>query len=468
MVAPVKRFHTTTKLGPKRELTPDGFLVCLDVPMARTGEMYYGPDETPVKSADGASPVRIRRDAEDIFNQTAITSIIGKPVVIEHPDENVTPDNHSDLAVGHVVNARRGEGAMADLLLGDIMITDKDTIKSLEDENPEVSCGYDADYEELEPGVGRQKNIIYNHLALVEKGRCGPRCAIGDYQPPQLKEIPMAGIVKTTKRRFLDRLHGIVKDAEELEKEITGDDTELTNTGETSTKPNEVHIHLSGGPEKTSGGAKEVTADDLGDPAAADPMAEVKKDIATLQAMVTTIAAAVQKLCGDKSDGGDPAEGEVSEDDMAEEAPANFDAKSVKDSAPFQDSFQDTIATAEIIVPGVRVPTFDSKSAPKKTIGALCSFRRTVLDLAYVKPETRAMMDTLNGGRTVDTKCMTCDKVRGMFRSLGVLRRQTNNDRHSVPTYTSGGGGRTEDKKGITSIADLNAHNATRFNKKSA
>jgi len=175
-----KRFYTTMALGEKRHVTPEGFVVCLDVPMARTGEMLYGPEETPVHSADGVSGVTIRRDADEVFRPDTILSIIGKSVTNDHPDENVTPATFRQLEVGTVISARRGEGVFGDLLLGDIIIKEPNAIQDVLNGKVEVSCGYDADYEELKPGVGRQKNIFYNHLALVDKGRCGPRCAIGD------------------------------------------------------------------------------------------------------------------------------------------------------------------------------------------------------------------------------------------------------------------------------------------------
>ena len=39
------RYYTVSKLGPKRSLTPEGYLLCQDVPVARTGEMLYAEGE---------------------------------------------------------------------------------------------------------------------------------------------------------------------------------------------------------------------------------------------------------------------------------------------------------------------------------------------------------------------------------------------------------------------------------------
>lgn len=462
----VPRFYTTSALGEKRKLTPEGFLVCYDVAMARTGEMLYGPNETPVQSADGVSGVRISRDEGDVFAEDTILSIIGKPVTDDHPEESLTTGNYRQHEVGTVMNARRGEGPMGDLLLGDIIVKDPLTIQKILDGKIEVSAGYDADYEELSPGVGRQKNIYYNHLALVDKGRCGPRCAIGDYQPPELvqENVDMKrtkNIIKD-KQTLTARLTGLFRsgkvtdaDIEKIMEEETKDDVTLSE-GEAGM--GEVHIHLGGAPS----GEKPVK-DDLietdptsanTEPAAAEVPPAVEARLQGLETGMKQIVAALQKIM--------PAEEEQAEaEELMEEAPENVDEKTVvaaKDSAFMQDSFKNTVAMAEIIEPGVRLPTFDAASAPKKTLDALCGFRRKVLDLAYGKAQNRDVMDDLNGGKTVDTKCMACDKVRNMFRGLAIARRDMNN-RGARDTALPGHGGAVRGTSPIKSIADLNAHN---------
>lgn len=470
-----KRFYTTMSLGDKRHVTPEGFVVCLDVPMARTGEMLYGPEETPVHSADGISGVTIRREADEVFRPDTILSIIGKSVTNDHPEDNVTPETFKDWEVGTVISARRGEGVMGDLLLGDIIIKEPNAIQDVLNGKVEVSCGYDADYEELSPGVGRQKNIYYNHLALVDKGRCGPRCAIGDYQPEELEDMAKktGRIIVNDKRTFVARLAGLMAggrkvtdaDIEEAMNEETADDV--------SVEPGvsgmgEVHIHMAGGP----GGGTNSSADDL--PAAAaggggetettapkmDPAVEAR--FQGIETAVQQIAAAIQKLM--------PAEEETAQaNELVEEAPDNVDeamVKGAKDSAFFQESWNETLATAEIIAPGVRVPTFDRAAKPGRTVDALCKFRRTVLELAAGQAVTRGMMDEISGGRTFDTKCATCDKIRGMFRSLGAMRRTRNNDRGEL--RIAGTGGAVASTSSVMSIADLNKRNRERHARKSA
>lgn len=458
---PVKRYHTSLALGEKRHVTPDGFLVCMDVPMARTGVMRYGPRETVIPSKDGFSPVNIHRDEDEVFAPNTILSILGKPVTNDHPPENVSPTNWKSFAVGTVLTAKRGEGDMSDLLIGDIMITDAKAIQDILEGKKEVSCGYDADYEELEPGVGRQKNIYYNHLALVDKGRCGPRCAIGDYEPEENRRM-------SNKKSLLERVKAFVKDGTEIQEELEKSEAAADEVAP-STKPGgDVHIHIgTGGVSKTEipAAAEKTDATDEGGVAvgenangAENGNQEEKKMDPAIDARFTAIetgmkqiAAAVEKLAG-----AGQAE-EANAEEMAQEAPANTDMKTVRDSAVFQDSYRETVSLAEIIVPGVRVPTFDTRAAPRSTFDAICNFRRSVLDLAYNQPATRGMIDELTGKRTLDTKCMTCDAIRGLFRSLGVARRSMNNDSSTGGRVLSASPARDNASQNkITSPADLN------------
>jgi uncharacterized protein len=174
------RFFTVESLGPSQGMTREGFLIAENVPLARTGSQLYHEKEIPIKG-DSSGRVIISRDEDEVFKPSMIASLQGKPVVIDHPDQDVSPENYHDYAVGTVINPRRGVGLMDNLLLGDLIIYDQKAIKLIRDkELREVSVGYDSDYIEDGPGRGHQANILANHLALVREGRCGPVCRIGD------------------------------------------------------------------------------------------------------------------------------------------------------------------------------------------------------------------------------------------------------------------------------------------------
>jgi hypothetical protein len=177
----MNKFYTSEKISENIEETPEGFLICKNVPIARIGSQTYKADEVPIEpNRDGL--VEIRRTEEEVFKPEVLQSFEGKPFTIDHPDEMVTPENWKDLAHGFVTNIRRGTKEKANLIIGDVIATTKKVIELIQNGMRQISCGYDADYEQIRPGLGIQKNIIGNHIALVMRGRAGHRCAIGDKQ----------------------------------------------------------------------------------------------------------------------------------------------------------------------------------------------------------------------------------------------------------------------------------------------
>jgi hypothetical protein len=197
------RYHIAGSLSEHIKETPEGYLLCLDVPIARTGAQEYLPEEVPLP-AKGRESVLVYRMEADVFAPETMASFEGKPVTLDHPDDFVTPETWRELSRGTAQNLRRGAGKDADLLLADLLITDAEAIAAVRGGLREISCGYDADYEETAPGVGRQISIIGNHVALVEGGRCGPRCRIGD-KNTHIKETDMA---KAKKPGIWDRVFG--------------------------------------------------------------------------------------------------------------------------------------------------------------------------------------------------------------------------------------------------------------------
>ncbi|WP_102022531.1 DUF2213 domain-containing protein, partial [Klebsiella pneumoniae] len=123
----------------------------------------------------------------------AMASFEGMAVTIGHPRDFdgqiifVTPDNWRQLAHGHIQNVRRGTDDKTDLLLADVIVKTPEALQAIDDGDDEVSCGYDADYEQISPGLAKQSAITANHLALVPNGRAGFRCAIGDSMPSTTK-----------------------------------------------------------------------------------------------------------------------------------------------------------------------------------------------------------------------------------------------------------------------------------------
>lgn len=212
------RFYTQeSAVGSKQSMTPEGFLLCEDVPVARTGNLVYADGEVPV-DPDSTGLIHISRDPQEVFADSAISSFNGKPVTNDHPPEKVLPQNWREYTVGVTLNPRRGDGVNFDndYLYADLLIHDADAIRDVQDGKREVSAGYDAEYEQLAPGLGRQTNIIGNHVALVDKGRCGPRCMIGDRDMPRMSfRDRIRQVIRSTKDEDtlvdeLDKISGLM------------------------------------------------------------------------------------------------------------------------------------------------------------------------------------------------------------------------------------------------------------------
>lgn len=189
------RFYTASKLGSKRTKTPEGYLACLDVPIARTGEMIYTGSEIPELEAGRDGLIRVLREASDVFDPKSLASFVGKPVTNDHPPDMLNSSSYQPYVKGCGQNIRQGQGDQADLVLADLMFWDPVLIAAIEGGKDEVSNGYNAEYEFVSPGVYRQVGITGNHIAVVDEGRCGPRCAIGDSVAPNTAvEASAAGI----------------------------------------------------------------------------------------------------------------------------------------------------------------------------------------------------------------------------------------------------------------------------------
>ncbi len=151
------------------ERTPQGFL---KIPgfATRTGVFVYRDRNGGIR--------RELRHPDDVFAPESLTTLKNVPVTLEHPPVMVTPINFKEYARGYTterVDVNR------DLVETDLIVAEEEAIASVESkERRELSCGYLADLVEEQgtfngaPYDCRQKNIRYNHLAIVKSGRGGP------------------------------------------------------------------------------------------------------------------------------------------------------------------------------------------------------------------------------------------------------------------------------------------------------
>lgn len=159
------------RLSKHRCKTPEGYLICTDAILARTGKQTYRKNEI-FKDSDDETEIEVDRTEDEVFSPQTLASFENKPVTVEHPDEDVNVHNYKEYAVGFVRDVHRGEVNGQPVILGNLVITDEQTIQEIENgEHTDLSCGYDCDIaDEANPC---QRNIRGNHVALCEQGRAG-------------------------------------------------------------------------------------------------------------------------------------------------------------------------------------------------------------------------------------------------------------------------------------------------------
>ncbi|UGA37946.1 DUF2213 domain-containing protein [Chromobacterium haemolyticum] len=246
--------------------------------------MQYLPEEM-----DGIEPgkdgiITILRSPGVVFSPESLASFEGKPVCINHPEELVSPETWKEVSVGTMQNVRRGSGIEDDLMLADLLVTDAEAIQLITSKKiREVSLGYDAEYEQIAPGRAEMRSMVGNHIALVERGRCGPRCKIGDEMPQEKPKKSGSGIKDTLRKFFMTR------DSEEFEKAL--DDLPAEGEGE---KEVHVHVHM---PEAKEAGVtdEEINPED-------DPDRKLSEVLSKLDARLTALEEAVKSIGATKDE----------------------------------------------------------------------------------------------------------------------------------------------------------------------
>ena len=422
------RFYTVTQLGPRRSLTPEGFLLCEAVPIARTGTMLYAAGEVPVEAGpDGI--IRIERTPEEVFRPESMASYEGKAVTLDHPSDDVTPENWNELARGIAFNLRRGTGIEDDLLLADLLITERKAIRAAE-KIREVSCGYDASYEQTSPGYGRQTDIFGNHIALVTNGRCGTRCAIGDKDTMK-------------KQKWFDRLRATFKARDEAEFEKTLTDEPTMDDAEESEE------------EKKKREAEEGKK-------TADALTKVADALTTLTDRVAKLETRDAKAKDDgeeteeekKKREAEEAAGKKTEDDESDEEKKKKAEDKARDSAALVTEAQEVFARAEILSPGLQMPTVDSAADPKKTRDSLCALKRKALASALAGSNRDAVVPLVGANPTFDA--LTCDALNLAFVGASEIVKRQNTAAQTRVTFDAG-----KNAAGVAnSISAINRRNA--------
>lgn len=167
-------------ISPNQIETGEGFLICRNVPIARTGTQEYLGREIGLEGKAADVIVTVCRSPDEVFSEAALASFEGKPATNDHPPDLVGPDDVSMYEKGHVQNVRRGTREWEDFVIADLHIHDRELIEAVQNGKREISCGYECEYIDNGDGTYSQVNIRGNHVAVVDRGRAGKRAAILD------------------------------------------------------------------------------------------------------------------------------------------------------------------------------------------------------------------------------------------------------------------------------------------------
>ena len=188
------------------------------------------------KRADGTIQRELRLP-EEVFSPSTLNSMKLKPVTLNHPTELVTSDNADKLQVGSLGDNpswtkewhdRNWEEVTDGINCAiDMIVTKKDAIDAILNGKQALSMGYTCDLEMAEPGSTWcgveydfiQRNIRYNHCAIVDSARAGDNAKIelrADSEDAVLEDIMVTKIDGGTKMSLKKiKLDGIEYEAEE-------------------------------------------------------------------------------------------------------------------------------------------------------------------------------------------------------------------------------------------------------------
>lgn len=198
------KFADRVSVG-KTKITADGYLVAT-ARVARTGvQQYLASELGDTVIAAGFAPgdvVRVYRHPDEVFSDASLRTVTRLPVTVGHPDEAVTAGNWAKYSVGDVGDTYLKED---EWIVVNPMIKDARGVKAASDTHREISMGYTAEIVPARDGIDadfEQRNIRYNHLALVKAARAGSKARIGDEWgvAPLNDNEPPGGVPITTRK----------------------------------------------------------------------------------------------------------------------------------------------------------------------------------------------------------------------------------------------------------------------------
>jgi hypothetical protein len=171
-----QKYLYQTRISDHLALSPEGYLICTGCVLCRSGTQQYRMSELD-ESSNSDELVTVNRPVSEVTSAKFLASLPGKAWVVRHPSVGmISADNHSWSARGVVLRAYVGDEPDDDgntLVLGDLCIHDPTAIQRVLDGERQLSVGYRYKLEQGADGGLEMRNLIANHVALVEQGRAG-------------------------------------------------------------------------------------------------------------------------------------------------------------------------------------------------------------------------------------------------------------------------------------------------------
>lgn len=404
--------------------TPEGYLVCKNAVIGRSGFQTYKVSE--IKDPQGLlagmppdTEIELWRDPAEVFSADTLDSFEGKSITIVHPPTFLHPDSDK-LEVGHAQNIRRGTEPLesGDIpMLADLVIKRREGIDAVCEGMRELSCGYA--YRLRRTGNRyEQHGIRGNHIAIVDRARAGDEARIYDAAPAQERK-PM----KITLRSLFGRgLKDLAKDAtpEQMEEalEIVGHDglalhaeplkpvvipaptTKLVSVGKT---PAGVELFMSVAVD--TAGVIQGPVDDLNDTKAmVEGMADA--DTEELQAQLNRSLSEGGKEATDA----EPESEDKGEDAEHPEGCMCGDCKTTRDAAPPMDPKKEEGKDVNKEVPPE--PVLAENQRPQSQLD-------TAMDVLNILKPVVARSKDLKVQRAFDTALKSVTRARGKARAAG-------------------------------------------------
>lgn len=208
-------------IASKFEVTPEGYLKGRAA-VTNIGVFTY-------RYGDGQI-VRELRLPDEVFKAESMDSLKNKPITIDHPSALLGQDS-ADASVGKSgENVINGDNIYLSV---DLLIDKPEAVEVIKNGKRSLSCGYSCDVEQANGrwlGVeydAIQRNILYDHISVVEAGRAGETARIKVDHMDAADAVLVEKIEEDVMADKVDELNQKLDEVEKLNATLNKDNAEL-------------------------------------------------------------------------------------------------------------------------------------------------------------------------------------------------------------------------------------------------